>query len=182
MYSNAQHQQNYSGGRENPPLNNININPGYAQQLQHQHQLQNNMSSSRSHINRSVVDLHPNVLIFLDSIIDRVNFTHKNQSESGGIVALLMGTIDGVGLVRAFGTSNTVDAGLSEIELSIIESVWATFPSGTGHHLRSLGLGQDCKMITTFYENSTLVHFHMSPLVRCFFILIIHSFIHLTSI
>merc|ERR1712071_476490 len=94
-------------------------------------------------------------------LVDRLNNPDYH------ILALLIGTSDGAGLYRTNGSmnSNSPTSHLSEEIISGIESVWASLPSGTGHHLRPLGLGNDVKTVTAFYENCTLLHAYMSPLV-----------------
>jgi len=116
--------------------------------------------SNNSHHRRGQI-LNERVASSLDKIVDRLNDPFYN------ILALMVGTSDGVGLARSFGTSKS-SPHLSDEVISGIESVWATLPSGSGHHLRPLGLGDDVKTVTAFYENCTLVHMHTSPLVVTF--------------
>jgi len=107
----------------------------------------------------------------------------KDKTSIPPIRALLVST-DGVGLSRSFG-STVVASHMSEEILSSLETVWATLPSagpsvmaGTSngeYHtqlnhqscllLRPLKMGDEVRISTAFYDNCTLIHVHMSPLV-----------------
>ena len=108
--------------------------------------------------------LHQSIVSALDSLVDRLNLTQPNKT-----YAVLLGTSDGIGLARSFGShAKGSSGGMSEEILSSIETTWATLPSnasqGAGHYLRPLGLG-GVKTVTAFYDNVILVHVHFSPLV-----------------
>ena len=134
--------------------------------------------------------LPPALLTALDRLVDRLNGENYDTKESslrqqpqGMIRVLLVGTNEGVGLSRSFGSAST---SLSEEVISSIETMYATLPSSTPPHvmaaaaasssenfsqpphplLSPLALGDQVKTVTAFYENCTLVHLHMTPLVR----------------
>jgi len=95
----------------------------------------------------------------LDALVDHLNVSSKRQ-----ILALLLSTSDGVPLARSSGSSSSEP--ISEDILQIMETVWATLPSGASHHLRLLG--NEVKMATAFYDTGILIHVHYSPLVATF--------------
>ena len=109
--------------------------------------------------------IHQSIVSALDSVVDRLNLTQSNK-----IFAILLGTSDGIGLSRAFGShaKGNSSGGMSEEILFSIETTWATLPSdasqGAGHYLRPIGLG-GVKTVTAFYDNVILIHVHFSPLV-----------------
>lgn len=144
--------------------------------------------------------LPPALLTALDRLVDRLNgdnYESKEQlrqhspssssSSQGMIRVLLVGTNEGVGLSRSFGSAST---SLSEEVISSIETMYATLPSSTPPHIMAaaaasssgnfsqpphpllspLSLGGQVKTVTAFYENCTLVHLHMTPLVRDIFL------------
>ena len=141
--------------------------------------------------------LPPALLTALDRLVDRLNGENYDTKESslrqqpqGMIRVLLVGTNEGVGLSRSFGSAST---SLSEEVISSIETMYATLPSSTPPHvmaaaaasssenfsqpphplLSPLALGDQVKTVTAFYENCTLVHLHMTPLVRT------HTYTHI---
>ena len=136
-------------------------------QTQYQHRIQNQnqnynhirhpQRSHQQHYHRSSPILDQRITTSLDQLVDRLNNPDYN------IFAILVGSSDGVGLIRSFGSSESKN--LSEEIISGVESVWATLPSGSGHHLRPLGMGNNVKMATAFFDNCTLVHSYLSPLV-----------------
>mmetsp|Transcript_24158 Transcript_24158/g.35305 ORF Transcript_24158/g.35305 Transcript_24158/m.35305 type:complete len:198 (-) Transcript_24158:333-926(-) len=126
--------------------------------------------------------LHSSITSALDSLVDRLNqrypppSNNHNNNSPQQILALLVGTSDGIGLARSFGSPTSTSqqkrtTEMSEEILSSIETVWSTLPSdsnqGAGHHLRPLKMG-GVRTVTAFYENVTLVHVHISPLVVSF--------------
>lgn len=157
---------------------------GHAMQQQQQQQL---------HVQGGI--LPPALLTALDRLVDRLNgdtygSSAANSGGQGGMIrALLVGTNEGVGLSRSFGSAST---SLSEEVISSIETMYATLPSSTPPHvmaaaaavssseeddshqqpphplLSPLSLGDYVKTVTAFYDNCTLVHLHMPPLVVTF--------------
>lgn len=129
-------------------------------QNQHYHHIHHPQRSLQQQYHRSSPILDQRIATSLDELVDRLNNPDYN------IFALLVGSADGVGLIRSFGSSESKN--LSEEIISGVESVWATLPSGSGHHLRPLRMGNNVKMVTAFYDNCTLVHSYLSPLVITF--------------
>mmetsp|Transcript_56969 Transcript_56969/g.68181 ORF Transcript_56969/g.68181 Transcript_56969/m.68181 type:complete len:202 (-) Transcript_56969:198-803(-) len=116
--------------------------------------------------------LSPAISTSLDPLVDKLNAVtscRSKQQQQPPILALLVGTNDGVGLVRCFGSAknNKTLSIINDDLLSGVESVWATLPLGAGHHLKSLDVG-DVRIVTAFYETVVLVHVHLSPLVVTF--------------
>ena len=129
--------------------------------------------------------LPPNLLEALNGLVDRLN-------ESVPCVrVLLIGTNEGVSLTRCYGSTReptesspiSSSASMREEILAVIETAWATLPSGCppqalASHvtadtfqqpahplLRPLGLGDTVRSVIAFYDNATLVHVHLPPLV-----------------
>jgi len=77
-----------------------------------------------------------NILKSLDELVDRINYGAKPSMFP--IVALLVGTNEGIPLSRSFGTiQNPQQASISEEVLSSIETIWATLPSATPPHVKN---------------------------------------------
>lgn len=156
---------------------------------------------------QAVAATTPPLLTSLDALVDRLNAASGHcpnpqleaQEQRGGHVhpppirVLLVGTNEGVGLTRSYGSSPAVSSTyLSEEVLSSVESAWATLPSSCPPHqvlsaavastsggdsctggvvvpphplLSPLGMGGSVRTATAFYDNCILVHVHMSPLV-----------------
>jgi hypothetical protein len=114
--------------------------------------------------------LHKSILASLDSLIDRLNSTRPPSQPS--VVAILVGTTDGIGLARCYGTATDSSSKLSEEILSSVETVWSTLPSnasqGAGNLLRPLQMGS-IQSSVAFYDddtvNITMVHLHLFPLM-----------------
>ena len=130
------------------------------QQNQHQHHQYNHQQQVQQQQQQQQQQfLDQSITLALNQLVDRLNNPEFHA------LALLIGTSDGVGLARVYGSTPSLSPHMSEEIISGVESIWATLPSGSGHHLRPLGLGDDIKTVTAFYENCTLVHACMSPLV-----------------
>jgi|EP00979_Chaetoceros_neogracilis_P005054 hypothetical protein len=77
-----------------------------------------------------------NILKSLDELVDRINCGAKPSKFP--IVALLVGTNEGIPLSRSFGTiPNPQQESISEEVLSSIETIWATLPSATPPHVKN---------------------------------------------
>jgi hypothetical protein len=131
----------------------------------------------------------------LDYLVDRINAAsghiHMASSPSQPLRALLVGTNEGVGLSRSLGTLHSsrisspdfsFSGNMSEEVLSSIETVWATLVSAASPHvvaaansnsqlcpahplLSPLKMGDVVKIVTACYDNVTLMHVHLPPLV-----------------
>jgi len=76
------------------------------------------------------------ILKSLDKLVDRIN--HGATPSKFPIVALLVGTNEGIPLSRSYGLiPNPQQAGISEEVLSSIETIWATLPSATPPHVKN---------------------------------------------
>jgi len=116
----------------------------------------------------------------------------SSSSSHQPLRAILVGTNEGVGLSRSLGTQHSshlpspefsFSGGMSEEVLSSIETVWATLVSAASPHvmanavsagghnqpahplLSPIKLGNTVKTVTACYENITLIHVHLAPLV-----------------
>jgi hypothetical protein len=76
------------------------------------------------------------ILKSLDKLVDRINYGATPSKFP--IVALLVGTNEGIPLSRSYGLiPNPQQAGISEEVLSSIETIWATLPSATPPHVKN---------------------------------------------
>jgi len=163
---------------------------------QHQHQHQHHPRNHHQH-HQQQQQQHPKVLDkniqnALNQLVDRLNTPDPH------IYTILVGTSDGVGLARAHGTNSnhhhhhhpsatqsqsqslsSSSSNFSEEILSGMERIWATLPSGSGHYLKPLKLGDTVKTVTAFYENCTLVHCYKSPLVSRGLFQWLHAYIYI---
>ena len=78
----------------------------------------------------------------LDNLVDRLNSNANinggNSNNSIPIIALLIGTNEGIPLSRSYGSIiNPQQATLSDEVLSAVETVWATLPSATPPHVKN---------------------------------------------
>jgi hypothetical protein len=90
--------------------------------------------------------LPPKTLKSLDDLVDRLNHNASNSypisnNETNShipILALLVGTNEGIPLSRSYGTThNALQAAISDEVLSSIETIWATLPSATPPHVKN---------------------------------------------
>mmetsp|Transcript_24489 Transcript_24489/g.35110 ORF Transcript_24489/g.35110 Transcript_24489/m.35110 type:complete len:203 (-) Transcript_24489:83-691(-) len=154
-----------------------------------------NTTSTRKTTSNSSHLLHPSVTSALDALVDRwnnnlwnttttaatgstatsttLNTTTTKNTNSNKIHAILLGTSDGIGLARSFGSTTAAGSRtLSDDVLTGIETTWAALPSNNtisaGHYLQQpLGMG-NIRIVTAFYETVVLIHLHFSPLIITF--------------
>lgn len=120
-----------------------------------------------------------NLLEAMNALVDRLN----ESTSSPSVRVLLISTNEGVSLTRCYGsTHEPTESPMREDTLNSIETAWATLPSGcppqvlASHYdnnfqqpahplLKPIGLGETVKTVTAFYDHTTLIHFHLPPLV-----------------
>jgi len=106
--------------------------------------------------------LHQSILSALDSLIDRLNSTREQS-----VIAILVGTTDGIGLARCYGTA--AQPNLSEEILSSVETIWSTLPSnspqGAGNLLHALRMGTIQSSIAFYNDDLAMIHLHLFPLM-----------------